>query len=685
MNHPNYFRNHVRRANRAFFFLILLSFSITRIQAQPIQPRLNQGALLEPQGKIINGAGQDLAAYKNYWNVMHTQNKPLMYMTYLSLREATSDWADGLKADLMSHTGKFQIPQIGLSMANDGIPSSHYEQDVASGLYDKQISMFIDGLQKLAIPAYVRIGYEFNGVSWNGYGTTTYKNAFIHITNMIRARGVEVATVWDLSIDGVTNYMDYYPGDEYVDWWGINIFSAGHFTDPNAKNFMDDAGTHKKPVLIGETTARYVGVLNGQQSWNQWFTAFFTFIHTYPELKAFSYINWDWSQCGGNLATWGDARLEKNTIVSGNFANEMDSIQYLHASSESAFRKTFGLADNIAPAIPGTISVFQSGFPLQLNWNTVTDPSGLSHYIIYKNGVLSDYALTLPYSDNNVTAGEVNTYAVTAMDRAGNESLKTSELKVTVPSTLTKSLNGEFDNGTQNWQLSSYVTGAAATMKIDSSSTISGRKSCAIAISKATGTNWHIELWQWLSIHQGHKYKISFKAKASANKVIAFSIQQAASPNTSYLYKEHTLTTAVQTFTDSVMINTDDQAKIEFLLGASTESVWIDAISVIESSTASPTGIIENQSKPDVNALLHNYPNPFSNLTTITYRILEQGLVSLKVFDTMGKEVANLVNEQKPAGDYSIEWNVTGFGSGIYFCKLQTGKFTVTKKLVLQK
>jgi hypothetical protein len=662
--------------------LLLTICVVTQSLAQKIVPRLNQGAILEPQGKIINGAGQDLASYLNYWNVMHAQNKPLMYMTYLSLREATSDWADGLKADLMSHSGKFQIPQIGLSMATDGIPSSHYEQDVAAGLYDNQIEMFIDGLQSMAIPAYVRIGYEFNGVGWNGYVPATYKSAYIRITNKMRARGVEVATVWDLSMDGAMNFMDFYPGDEYVDWWGINVFSAAHFGDANAKKFMDNAGEHKKPVLIGETTPRYVGVLNGQTSWNQWFSSFFTFIHTYPELKAFSYINWDWSQYA-NWVTWGDARLEKNTVVAGFFANEMDSLKYLHASSERDFRKTFGSTDNTAPATPGTISLVQSGFPLQLGWNTVTDPSGLSHYIIYKNGALSDYTLTLPYSDKTVAAGEVNNYAVTAMDRAGNESQKTPELKVNVPSTLTKSINGEFDSGTLNWQLSSYDTGAAATMKIDANSVISGRNSCAITISKVTGTNWRIQLWQWLSVRQGRKYKVTFKAKASASIAMIISIQQAGSPNTNYLYQAHTLTTTIQTFTDEVTIDTTDQAKLEFYLGSSTGSVWIDAISVVESST--PTGVAEQSNLPENFGLQQIYPNPFSATTTIKYRVAEPGLVSLKVFDAMGTEVASLLNEKKTAGDYSIEWNAAGFGSGIYFCRIQAGKFTDTQKLILQK
>jgi hypothetical protein len=51
----------------------------------------------------------------------------------------------------------------------------------------------------------------------------------------------------------------------------------------------------------------------------------------------------------------------------------------------------------------------------------------------------------------------------------------------------------------------------------------------------------------------------------------------------------------------------------------------------------------------------------------------------------MGTEVAALVNEKRPVGDYSIEWNATGLSDGIYFCRLQAGSFSQSQKLVLQK
>jgi photosystem II stability/assembly factor-like uncharacterized protein len=83
--------------------------------------------------------------------------------------------------------------------------------------------------------------------------------------------------------------------------------------------------------------------------------------------------------------------------------------------------------------------------------------------------------------------------------------------------------------------------------------------------------------------------------------------------------------------------------------------------------------------------LLQNYPNPFNPATTIAYTIKNDGLVLLKVFDVLGKEVTTLVNENKPAGSYQVDFNASKLPSGIYLYKLISGKFTETKKLILLK
>jgi len=96
--------------------------------------------------------------------------------------------------------------------------------------------------------------------------------------------------------------------------------------------------------------------------------------------------------------------------------------------------------------------------------------------------------------------------------------------------------------------------------------------------------------------------------------------------------------------------------------------------------------------------LYQNYPNPFNPSTKIKFTIPQSpllggdgrgGLVTLKVYDVLGNEVATLVNEEKPAGEYEVEFNpessIRDPASGVYFYKLQAGSFIETKKMIYIK
>ena len=83
--------------------------------------------------------------------------------------------------------------------------------------------------------------------------------------------------------------------------------------------------------------------------------------------------------------------------------------------------------------------------------------------------------------------------------------------------------------------------------------------------------------------------------------------------------------------------------------------------------------------------LNQNYPNPFNPLTNIQYSVNSTQQVTLKVYDLLGREIATLVNEEKPAGEYEVEFGGTGLTSGIYFYQLRAGEFTQVKKMVLLK
>jgi hypothetical protein len=95
---------------------------------------------------------------------------------------------------------------------------------------------------------------------------------------------------------------------------------------------------------------------------------------------------------------------------------------------------------------------------------------------------------------------------------------------------------------------------------------------------------------------------------------------------------------------------------------------------------------------PSHYSLEQNYPNPFNPATVISYHLPAgqaglpvSSLVTLKVYDLLGREVATLVNEKKDAGRYSVQWDATRFSSGVYFYTLQAGEYRDTKRMLLLK
>ncbi|HKJ81940.1 MAG TPA: YCF48-related protein [Ignavibacteriaceae bacterium] len=82
-------------------------------------------------------------------------------------------------------------------------------------------------------------------------------------------------------------------------------------------------------------------------------------------------------------------------------------------------------------------------------------------------------------------------------------------------------------------------------------------------------------------------------------------------------------------------------------------------------------------------SLYQNYPNPFNPTTVIRYRLPANSFVMLKVYDILGRKVSTLVNEEKTAGTYEVEFNGINLSSGVYFYKIQAGDFISTKKFIL--
>ncbi len=80
-----------------------------------------------------------------------------------------------------------------------------------------------------------------------------------------------------------------------------------------------------------------------------------------------------------------------------------------------------------------------------------------------------------------------------------------------------------------------------------------------------------------------------------------------------------------------------------------------------------------------------NYPNPFNPTTTINYQLPTDGIVTLKVYDVLGKEVATLVNDHRTAGYHTVEFNARNLPSGIYIYTITANNYTRSKKMLLMK
>ncbi len=114
--------------------------------------------------------------------------------------------------------------------------------------------------------------------------------------------------------------------------------------------------------------------------------------------------------------------------------------------------------------------------------------------------------------------------------------------------------------------------------------------------------------------------------------------------------------------------------------GTNISGVWMSPVSDL-------TGIHETSPKklPQMFSLYQNYPNPFNPSTIISYSVPKSSLVTIKVYDILGREVETLVNEQKNSGNYKVTFNAGKLASGVYFYQLRSSDYTSIKKMLLLK
>ncbi|MFK8101876.1 MAG: glycoside hydrolase family 26 protein [Saprospiraceae bacterium] len=332
------------------FLLFLFPSNLTL--AQKFEP---------PNGKCLVFIGQDLTAtggLDNYQNGYTDHfDTPAGVTIYTNLSPGNQSYShsnkglDGLKTKanwgagdswatlyLEDSTYQNSVIAIGLSFVNN-------EKKIAKGKLDNLIKELADWIKSSKRPVFLRIGYEFDGWSWNHYQRKYYLKTWKRIHSIFATMQVDnVAFVWQSKGTGSDQKTleKWYPGDDLVDWCAYSYFGQ-----PD-EEMLVFARKHGKPVFIAEATpVRQIDNLYfdsdlkkaklAKTIWQEWFVPFFKVIHENSDvIKGFSYINSDWTAQPMWIinATFNkvDSRLQVSPYISEQWKAELKKSRYLKAS-----------------------------------------------------------------------------------------------------------------------------------------------------------------------------------------------------------------------------------------------------------------------------------------------------------------------------------------------------------------
>ncbi len=191
---------------------------------------------------------------------------------------------------------------------------------------------------------------------------------------------------------------------------------------------------------------------------------------------------------------------------------------------------------------------------------------------------------------------------------------------------------------------------------------------------------------EWIYGEGFPSYSLSWSKESLGNDlfVIHYNIEQAFHKNPGFFTMPIQLDISTSNGDTTITIfNNQKSQQFNITVSGNPISVTFDPDNFILKSISSVTDVNDELSLPAEFSLSQNYPNPFNPSTKIKYSIKEQGNVKLIVYDILGREVATLVNEQKPAGNYEVTFDASRLSSGVYFYRLRAGSFVSTKKMIL--
>ncbi|GAB4366612.1 MAG: hypothetical protein Kow0042_06600 [Calditrichia bacterium] len=420
-------------------FIIILGMILSAGQVQ-VKARAKYEP---PDGRVIHGLGQYVSYLysdeENWQLVEEYQNGvgkiPIIYSAYVYLDPVLNSVDSTNFIDITTNHTYPYILLVGLSLFDSTILTSGVTnipvQTILSGGWDYRILDVVNRIKSVNGPVFLRVGYEFgNGNSGihndPDVSPTDFVNMWIYIYNKFMQENVtNVAWVWNTVNTHQFNYMQWYPGNEYVDWWGVNYFTVNQMN--NSTGFLNDAAAHGKPVIICESNPiESNGTLN-PANWNNWFVPYFNKIKSVPHLKAFVYVSDPWDR--GLFASWPDSRITSNFFILQNYKAEMTDPVYIHMDEYLANPGIIG--DYIPPDTVAHFRTIPGNGAVSLFWTNPPDPDFAGVRIMrdtnqqpqtINEGTLVYDSTGTYFMDTNLTNGVQYFYSAFAYDTVPNYS-----------------------------------------------------------------------------------------------------------------------------------------------------------------------------------------------------------------------------------------------------------------------
>jgi hypothetical protein len=252
-------------------------------------------------------------------------------------------------------------------------------------------------------------------------------------------------------------------------------------------------------------------------------------------------------------------------------------------------------------------------------------------------------------------------------------------------------VNGGFETGTAPWK--HYHNGGATNSfsVVTTAPVPEGTYQAKIVIDATIGTN--NQLYQsGLSLEAGRAYRLSLAYRASGATTFRVRLIESDDDYTVYGFAFQTLSASTWLstfsfdFTASGFTGTATDAMLQFYFvnGTPSRTIYLDNIVISKTPGLAKQGV-EPVPLPTEFALMQNYPNPFNPSTTIRYALPEAVMVKLAVYNSVGQQVAILVEEAQEAGYHDARFEGSHLSSGVYFYRIQAGDFVATRRFVLLK